>query len=31
MMHGLHDLRFLVFENWLIPQDNGYWISVRDD
>ena len=29
MMHGLHDLRFLFVENWLIPQDNGYWISVR--
>jgi hypothetical protein len=28
-MHGLDDLQFLFVENWLIPQDNGYWMPVR--
>jgi len=28
MMHGLDHLRFLFVENWLIPQDNGYWMPV---
>lgn len=28
-MHGLDDLRFLFVENWLIPQDNRYWMPVR--
>lgn len=30
MMHGLDDLRFLFVENWLIPQDNGYWMPVHN-